>query len=1379
MEEGRKQREKEREDAKKAKEEEEKKKAEAANPPPRKWGAAAKTTAEPAPAAAPPKWGAKSTTSTTSTTSSISAPKDDVPVKKKPWEKPSAAAKSTLPSLNEAPSKTGTNSTSKLTSQPSWKNSLSRKSSDSASENVSSLSKTNSTTSECDHDETVSKSKFEAISNELNAVKSRNEVLEKLHGESTAKKPLTLESAKAAETTAELIKARQKVSEIEGELSSQTKEKKALNLKLKELESALERRPQISETQKTISELQTKLKYVERKCEDLTMENDDLRGNVQNLEVELEEVQDNFREDEVDEYRTLKRELENSAKNFRVLQFKYKKAEKSLQDTMQENQELTSKLRGMSGGSAAVDNLGKIRTLEKEIESKNLMISDLKAAGKTNSLPRKGGPGPVMSRTGSVERSVEDQLLKDLQDSIERENDLKEQLSMAEDESGETRLKMSRLEDENESLAGQVKKMATKQNKRRSPSPYSNNRNAIEKDEGISEDGEELSTTELKVQLEVAEGETGLLRKKVENILTENLKLTKEVKDISAKLSDEKNKKSTSSYSSYSSRSTGTQDTKKVDELQTEINSFRVKLIEKDREIERLDAQLKSSKGGRTLVRTGSQEEDLAKKLNVIEKEAEVLRKKTSDLEQENETLKQENKKLHSGYGKKPASTQEKLSMDKFALEEKVKTLDNKLKEANKKIIELEESGKGSMKTSLEIDRMKREKISLDSEIAKLKEAAVNEKKRSEKVDKDLTMAQDKAEKAQREIIASEREKRKSEEEKSRLDTQVSRLETDIRSLTREKDRYKDESENAREKNRANLSSTQEGMKAFKDQIDILKQEVSDEKKANKEIKRQMDEKTRLNENEVSSLRRETDRKTSDLEEKVKKMRDLEEKLTDIEDKLAKSKRINQQRKDKIEKLEKESEKAPGANSSFALSEAQDKIKQLEKQLEDAPASSSTSADVNKIKKEKQELEKVHKQLEQDYNVLKSKISDSKDDDYSTLQGELSTLRHTYNNKSDEWIKEKLDLEKQIKDLEQSIRSSAGNGWDSERNRFKSIMEDRDNQITNLKIECDVSRSQLSSTKKELDDSKQKLQDYEKMNRYGKSALESSSSVDASGEVDELKKQLSAEQKERRSDMNNLKMKNDSKIAIMSEEVHALKSQTSKYRRERDQYKEMFEGIQKKMTETKGKTSAGEAASELHEARSKISDMSYHLHVLEDELSDQKMESAKSHANMMAQKTNYEIEIAELNSKINEIEEENLIDSGRARIAGTRTKMELAWQKERESQRKLINEMNTMSRDLKSTLLDVEKEKERDRLDAKRKIEAMKKAFEEEQYDTKKQISDLQFDLLELRDHHAKLRTTNEKLRRDKDRSVDDMRAQVVLLFFSLKNYGSKYLHII
>merc|ERR1712242_171318 len=168
-------------------------------------------------------------------------------------------------------------------------------------------------------------------------------------------------------------------------------------------------------------------------------------------------------------------------------------------------------MKSVSGGSAAIDNLSKVRQLEKDLEAKTQQISRLEAEmKKSGPSPRKGGPGPCLSRTGSVERNVEDQLLKDLQDSIERENDLKEQLSLAEDESGEVRKKMSRLEDENEALSSQLKKMATK-NKRRSPSPY--NRNSLSKDD--SEEGEELHPEELKVQLGVTEQETELLRKKV------------------------------------------------------------------------------------------------------------------------------------------------------------------------------------------------------------------------------------------------------------------------------------------------------------------------------------------------------------------------------------------------------------------------------------------------------------------------------------------------------------------------------------------------------------------------------------------------------------------------------------------------------------------------------------------------------------------------------------------------------------------------------------------------------------------------------------------------------------------------------------------------
>merc|ERR1712029_587253 len=71
--------------------EEEEKKAAAATP---KWGAAKTNTKSATPEPSKPKWGS-------SAASKTAAAVDEVP-KKKPWEKPSAAAKSSLPSLNES-----------------------------------------------------------------------------------------------------------------------------------------------------------------------------------------------------------------------------------------------------------------------------------------------------------------------------------------------------------------------------------------------------------------------------------------------------------------------------------------------------------------------------------------------------------------------------------------------------------------------------------------------------------------------------------------------------------------------------------------------------------------------------------------------------------------------------------------------------------------------------------------------------------------------------------------------------------------------------------------------------------------------------------------------------------------------------------------------------------------------------------------------------------------------------------------------------------------------------------------------------------------------------------------------------------------------------
>ena len=68
---------------------------------------------------------------------------------------------------------------------------------------------------------------------------------------------------------------------------------------------------------------------------------------------------------------------------------------------------------------------------------------------------------------------------------------------------------------------------------------------------------------------------------------------------------------------------------------------------------------------------------------------------------------------------KRPSSTQEKLSMDKFALEEKVKKLEMCLKDKDKEIHKLADTTKLQQQSSIETDRLKREKNSLEYEVTR------------------------------------------------------------------------------------------------------------------------------------------------------------------------------------------------------------------------------------------------------------------------------------------------------------------------------------------------------------------------------------------------------------------------------------------------------------------------------------------------------------------------------------------------------------------------------------------------------------------------------------------------------------------------------------
>lgn len=77
-----------------------------------------------------------------------------------------------------------------------------------------------------------------------------------------------------------------------------------------------------------LNKYRVKLAEAEDYNKQLRFENKTLQEELHEIRHEMEELQDQFRMDDADEFRQLQAELEIAAKNCRILQFKLRKLEK-------------------------------------------------------------------------------------------------------------------------------------------------------------------------------------------------------------------------------------------------------------------------------------------------------------------------------------------------------------------------------------------------------------------------------------------------------------------------------------------------------------------------------------------------------------------------------------------------------------------------------------------------------------------------------------------------------------------------------------------------------------------------------------------------------------------------------------------------------------------------------------------------------------------------------------------------------------------------------------------------------------------------------------------------------------------------------------------
>lgn len=887
------------------------------------------------------------------------------------------------------------------------------------------------------------------LKSQLAAAEDKIQRLEKEKVEQQKRRSELTESDKKTleKTASEILKLRSKNNELEAINEELRDDNKCLKLEVKELQEEVDKRNADEDAKKEADTLRVKLQQAESLCEELMEENEEIKKEVQDLEEQLEELQDSYREDQQSEYQDLKKELESTSKNCRVLQFKLRKAERRCEQLELERGQLDDKVADLQKTAQIEVDKTRMKVLEDELHVANQLsvklatelevLKDAKTKLEMdNASLRKqqsgGAKGVTVSQASKSKESVMgkdyETMCKDLYDSMERETDLREQLRFAEEESKTMRRKMNNMEQENETLMLQIRKLS---GRRDSSGPAGDNDDSSD---------EEASIEELRMQFELQEQETSVLRRKVEEKEQQIEGLEKEVKYLQDKLVSQPFTKIDLPAPPKNEADVDVYHRQKAKLLEYEARELRQKLIEKERENERLQTEVEvhRRKASKVIVRSRSLDSelqvDLKRQLQLVEQEAGLLRQKAQDLEADNDRLTAENKRCQLRLSRKPPpGPQELLQLDNMELKERLSDSERKLKVLKE---ELEKVAAGAAPSAVVIQEYapKREKPS-DTE---------------------------------NELIAGlKRKVRAKEEETSALQTKIVQLEVENSRLSREFKKLKEAVNYKRKTARVVRETATRGelkdiIRDLEDEISELQvslrsrevtqegmlEEVESAKKALEEEKLKVKQRESKMASELECLRKKKDQLQEELQKERKMAEALKKQLetmmkssaggqppggaaADVIEKIASLQIIEEKAAKREQELEqkltqehnknKELEERMGVmsklNESLAASVKllESKGKELEEELQQRKKALQSAETQAKLLKGKLEsTESGYNQLKKECTQLRSELQVAKSKDPNAPPASPAQAGVT-------WTKEREELRRKIEDMRQTL----------------------------------------------------------------------------------------------------------------------------------------------------------------------------------------------------------------------------------------------------------------------------------------------------------------------------------------------------------------------
>lgn len=229
----------------------------------------------------------------------------------------------------------------------------------SAHDNASLTTETTDTTLVDSRDREL-KEEIKTLRSELAAMKARAEKAEREKSDILLRRLASMDTAPNRTAASEALMLQQKVNELKEQLEKTNEEKRRLNIRMKDLEN----NPKGNEY-----ELKRKLQAAEQLCEELMEESQEAKKEILNLQAEMDELQDTFREDEIKAKTNLQKEYDMATKNCRILSFKLKKSERLIAQLEEEKQK-----------SCNAEMMAKVKKLEEELRFANDLTKKLQVS---------------------------------------------------------------------------------------------------------------------------------------------------------------------------------------------------------------------------------------------------------------------------------------------------------------------------------------------------------------------------------------------------------------------------------------------------------------------------------------------------------------------------------------------------------------------------------------------------------------------------------------------------------------------------------------------------------------------------------------------------------------------------------------------------------------------------------------------------------------------------------------------------------------------------------------------------------------------------------------------------------------------------------------